>query len=265
MEKRFPSSRVLAHLRGNLVAYIALFVALGTGTAMAANTVFSTDIVNGEVKSADILDEDVRTVDILNGAVQTSDIRNDDIRSVDVRDDSSSGGGLNGADLTAASQRSSATYETPAADGSKTELTSATITPQATGHVSASLRGFCNFSPGLVTAGKFYNLIFDLSPTLAGAFDAVEVDNWGVVGMSGNGSGSSNVAAQLGYTAERVFSATAGTPLTVVAAFRREYGVDGGDTTLNCSGSLLLRESLDRVGGSAPAEAGSPPHSTTKP
>jgi hypothetical protein len=33
---------------------LALTVALGTGTAYAANTVFSTDIVDGEVKAADI-------------------------------------------------------------------------------------------------------------------------------------------------------------------------------------------------------------------
>ena len=38
----------------NLVSTVALVAALGTGTAYAANTVFSTDIVNGEVKAVDI-------------------------------------------------------------------------------------------------------------------------------------------------------------------------------------------------------------------
>ena len=38
----------------NVCSFIALTVALGTGGAYAANTVFSADIVDGEVKTADI-------------------------------------------------------------------------------------------------------------------------------------------------------------------------------------------------------------------
>ena len=64
----------------NVVATLALVVALAGGTAYAANTVFSSDIVNGEVRSADISDT--------SGA-----------RSVDVRDDTLPGGGLTPADL----------------------------------------------------------------------------------------------------------------------------------------------------------------------
>jgi hypothetical protein len=37
----------------NVVATLALVIAMVGGTAYAANTVFSSDIVNGEVKSAD--------------------------------------------------------------------------------------------------------------------------------------------------------------------------------------------------------------------
>jgi hypothetical protein len=36
------------------VAYVALFFALGGTSAYAANTVFSSDIVDGEVKNPDI-------------------------------------------------------------------------------------------------------------------------------------------------------------------------------------------------------------------
>ena len=50
--------RIRRHLTfANVVAAIALFLALGGGTAVAlngANTVFSDDIVNGEVKSPDL-------------------------------------------------------------------------------------------------------------------------------------------------------------------------------------------------------------------
>jgi hypothetical protein len=73
--------RILGHMRSHVIAYVALFFAL-TGTAIALpnhNTVFSDDIVNGEVK----------TLDIKDGAVKTED----------VRDDTQPGGGLGAADL----------------------------------------------------------------------------------------------------------------------------------------------------------------------
>ncbi len=78
------------HLRSNVVGYLALFVALsGTAIALpATNTVFSDDIVNGEVKSKDISDS--------NG-----------VRSADVRDDDKTGGGLAAVDLARGSVGSS--------------------------------------------------------------------------------------------------------------------------------------------------------------
>ncbi len=47
-------SKLWKHLRSNVVGYVAFLVALTTGTAYAANTVFSTDIVDGEVKAQDL-------------------------------------------------------------------------------------------------------------------------------------------------------------------------------------------------------------------
>jgi hypothetical protein len=38
----------------NVCSFVALVVALGTGSAYAANTVFSTDIVDQEVKTPDL-------------------------------------------------------------------------------------------------------------------------------------------------------------------------------------------------------------------
>ena len=78
------------HLRSNVVGYLALFVALsGTAVALpATNTVFSDDIVNGEVASKDISDT--------NG-----------VRSADVRDDDKNGGGLAAIDLARGSVGSS--------------------------------------------------------------------------------------------------------------------------------------------------------------
>ena len=43
-----------SHIRGNVVGYIALFVALASGSAYAVNTISSTDIVDGQVKTADL-------------------------------------------------------------------------------------------------------------------------------------------------------------------------------------------------------------------
>ena len=64
--------RLGEHIRSNAVGYVALFVALGGGTAYAldgSNTVFSDDVVDGEVKTQDI--RTVVTDDLADGAVTT--------------------------------------------------------------------------------------------------------------------------------------------------------------------------------------------------
>jgi hypothetical protein len=73
----------------NVMATLAFAIAVAGGTAYAANTVFSSDIVNGEVKS----------VDIGTGQVRTADIGNDQVYSADVRDKTLPGGGLGGVDI----------------------------------------------------------------------------------------------------------------------------------------------------------------------
>ena len=80
----------------NVVATLALIVALGGGAAYAANTVFSSDIVNGEVKAADIapravrsaeiLDDEVQNADIAAASVRTAEIGNNQIHTRDVRE-----------------------------------------------------------------------------------------------------------------------------------------------------------------------------------
>jgi hypothetical protein len=72
-------SKLLDHLRRQWMGALALFLVLSGGTAYAANTVFSEDIVDGEVKGVDI--------------------GNNQVRSADVRDDTLAGGGLQSADL----------------------------------------------------------------------------------------------------------------------------------------------------------------------
>lgn len=69
-------------MRTNLVAYIALFMALG-GSAYAANTVRSEDIVDGEVRS----------VDVANNGLTGNDVSNNSLTGLDVA-------GLTGSDVT---------------------------------------------------------------------------------------------------------------------------------------------------------------------
>ena len=61
------------HFRNNVVGYVALFLALGLGTAWAAglekNSVKSKHIKNGKVKSVDIADDDVRGADVLESSL----------------------------------------------------------------------------------------------------------------------------------------------------------------------------------------------------
>ena len=63
----------------NVISSLCLVLILGGGAAYAANTIFSTDIVDGEVKGVDI--------------------GSNEVRSSDVRDDTRSNGGLTSADI----------------------------------------------------------------------------------------------------------------------------------------------------------------------
>ena len=72
----------------DVMAALALFVAVSTGGAYAANTVFSTDIVDGEVKAPDIASSAVQTSEINNGAVINSKLGASAVNSVKVQDGS---------------------------------------------------------------------------------------------------------------------------------------------------------------------------------
>ena len=58
----------------NVTATLAVVLVVAGGTAYAANTVFSADIVNGEVKTADIGNNQVLTADVRNGNLNDEDI-----------------------------------------------------------------------------------------------------------------------------------------------------------------------------------------------
>jgi len=68
----------------NVCSALALTIALGTGTAYAAGTVFSEDIVNGEVKTVDLAGSAVKTGKINDGAVNGDKVANNTITTADI-------------------------------------------------------------------------------------------------------------------------------------------------------------------------------------
>ena len=83
----------------NVSRTLALFVAVGTGSAYAANTIRSTDIVDGEVKSIDVANQDLTGGDVKDGSLTTydladgaavagADIVDNDVTGADIKDGS---------------------------------------------------------------------------------------------------------------------------------------------------------------------------------
>ena len=96
---RFPSeghddSGLRGWVRTQWVALLALFIALATGTAYAANTVFSTDIVDGQVRTVDLANGAVAVEKIADGSITGDKIKDGAIQGRDVLDNS-----LKGADI----------------------------------------------------------------------------------------------------------------------------------------------------------------------
>ncbi|WP_183093030.1 hypothetical protein [Nocardioides stalactiti] len=74
---------------------LALFLVLTSGTAYAlaeSNTVFSDDIVDGQVSSADVADDDtfraLRGIDVLNGSLSGADFASDSVTGIRVNESS---------------------------------------------------------------------------------------------------------------------------------------------------------------------------------
>lgn len=74
-----------------VIACIALFVALGPTAAYAANTVFSTDIVDGQVQTADLADQGVTTQKIAFDSIGTGRIIDNTVSSADLKGADSKG------------------------------------------------------------------------------------------------------------------------------------------------------------------------------
>jgi hypothetical protein len=88
------SQRIRAHLRTNVVGYVAIFLFAIGGTAYAThpggvNTISSGDIINNEIRSEDIRSGAVQNSDTAPDSVTSGKIKNQEVRSGDVANDSS--------------------------------------------------------------------------------------------------------------------------------------------------------------------------------
>ena len=86
-------ARIVKHLR-DWAGVLALFLVLTGGVAYAANTVFSGDIVDDQVYSAD-----VRNDGLSGGGLAAQDLQAGAVGTSEVLNDTLAGGGLSSADL----------------------------------------------------------------------------------------------------------------------------------------------------------------------
>jgi hypothetical protein len=70
----------------NVCSFLALTIALGTGTAYAANTIGSDDIIDESIQSVDIKNGQVRSADIVNAGVGNVDLGVDAVTGTNVLD-----------------------------------------------------------------------------------------------------------------------------------------------------------------------------------
>ena len=80
--------KLLGHMRQNVVAYLALFIALGGTSAYAANTIRSGDIIDNEVTTTDVRDDTLGfgglfAQDLAAGSVENSEVANNSLGNGD--------------------------------------------------------------------------------------------------------------------------------------------------------------------------------------
>lgn len=102
----------VGHMRRNVVAYLALFVALGGTSAYAAN----------EWTGANIVDESLTGLDIKNGSVASGDVTNESLTGADVKNATLGGADVLDSSLTGADVAAGSLHGSDVADGSLLNL-----------------------------------------------------------------------------------------------------------------------------------------------
>jgi hypothetical protein len=172
--------RITVHLRNQWAGVLALFCVLAGGTAYAANTVFSEDIVDGEVKTADIAAGAVGTSEIKNNAVREADIGTGAVGSDEVADES-----LGSADLGPDSAGSSEVTE-----GDLNGL------PVEAAFAAGTSADGCNPSSGAFVNCRTTNTISMVGPPASALTIVMASIKWHSDGTGGSG-GTCNLKANL--------------------------------------------------------------------
>jgi uncharacterized protein YjbI with pentapeptide repeats len=135
-------SGLRSHLTyANVMVTLLAFVVLGGGAAYAANTVFSADIVDGEVKTADLASNAVTSVKLHNNQVKGVDLAADAVDSSKVLDNSLNGADVFNGSLTGSDVLSSSLTGSDVADSSLTGSDVATGSLTGSDVADASLTG----------------------------------------------------------------------------------------------------------------------------
>ena len=200
----------------DVCAALALFVALG-GTAAAMNTVRSTDIVDGEVRSADVKDESLTTFDVstflgadvvdgtLTGAdiqdfsLTTNDMAFSTLTGADIRDDSVTGndvneGTLNMPPTTTATFAGTPNPVTLNADGSFTKVLGKVL-PAGSWAITATANMTSGFSAGDTIRDSSCELRNSSGNFIGGATDRRETPSGQQTRMSLSMNGGAQVPA----------------------------------------------------------------------
>ena len=80
---------LISYIRRNMVAFVALFIAIisfGGTAAYAANTIRSSDIVDGQVKNQDLADNSVGTHKIQDHSVLGVDIKDNSLGGAQIKE-----------------------------------------------------------------------------------------------------------------------------------------------------------------------------------
>lgn len=183
----------IAHFRRNLVAYVALFAALGSGTAYAAGQITSNDIAKNAVKAKHIKDGQVRGAELGSGAVTGAKVAD---------------GSLTGADI------DESTLQLPAATPSTPSTPTTPSEPDLSGFPEVAGSGYIS-GPGPLTAadrcngvqtevpGAGFNNVVVVSPSVLSEevvyTGAVISENHIAYQACYTGSGSVNIGADVHY------------------------------------------------------------------
>lgn len=133
------SHRVRTLIERQWIGIIALLIALSMGTAYAANTVFSADIVDGEVRtpdfaasavtSAKIADQQVKNADLGLGASSSNTIADGGVAGIDIKNNTLTGDDINESTLADSSivarARGTSVVSVPSSGGAAYPLTNA--------------------------------------------------------------------------------------------------------------------------------------------